>query len=118
MDNQGKAQVASLPENMEKSQVPEQWPDNGLGVQGQQFRQMHPLQAGGQSWKAVHLANKMSRDFSCGKSIKVLPPSSQRPSCSGENRQYDSGLLYKSSGLPEVTSFVQTAASGSSLGPE
>lgn len=28
-----------------------------LGVQCQQFRQMHPLQAGGWSWKAVHLGD-------------------------------------------------------------
>lgn len=63
------------------------------------------------------LRNKLSRNVSCADCIKVLSPSSQRPSGSGENRQYDSGLLYKSSVGPEVTPFMHTGASGSFLGP-
>lgn len=59
----------------------------------------------------------MSRDVSCTLSIEVLPPSSLRPSCSGENSQYDSGLVYKSSGGSEVVPSVQTGTPGPSLGP-
>lgn len=38
-------------------------------------------------------------------------------SCSDENNQYDSGLVYKSSGGSEVVPSVETGTSGPSLGP-